>query len=170
MTTRDGDAEKASPGPARFLPRAGVRAQLVAAACMWLIGASILLVRGVAYLSDRSWHSWALAAGLAIGVLKSRLLLDRVASGAVDRIRLRGRASFLGFFSLKAWVLIALMMGGGITLRQLFVHPGRIGAGILGAVYLGIGTALLVADRVFWHAVFDRGMWGRRRDPGSGPT
>lgn len=148
----------------RIVPKAGVRVQLTAAAVVWLVGASILLVRGVMYVSDRSWHSWALAAALAIAVLKSRLLLDRVASAAVERIRRRGRASFPGFFSLRAWAFIAVMMGGGITLRQLFVHPGRIGAGILGAVYLGIGMALLMADRVFWHAVFDRGMWGRRDD------
>jgi hypothetical protein len=48
-----------------------------------------------------------------------------------------------------------LMMGGGITLRHLVVHPGAIGAGIMGALYLGIGSALFIADRVFWHAVVE---------------
>lgn len=146
----------------RLWPQAGVRAQLWAGAVMWLVGASILLVRGFAYIQGRSWHAWALAAGLAIGVLKSRLLLDRVASKAVARIRARGRAWLPGFFSIRSWALVALMMGSGMTLRRLVVHPGVIGAGILGAVYIGIGAALLVADRVFWHAAFGRGMWGGR--------
>lgn len=131
-----------------------VRVQLVAGATMWLIGASILLVRGVGYLDDRYWHAWALAVGLALGVMKARLLLDRVARKAVTRIRLRADASVFGFFSAKSWLLIALMMGGGIALRTIFVHPGQIGAGILGAVYVGVGTALLLADRVFWMAIF----------------
>jgi len=139
----------------RLLPPAGVRVQLVSAALMWLIGASILLVRGVGYVHDRNWHAWALGAGLALGVFKSRVLLDRVARKAVARIQSRGRGQILGFFSLQSWLLIALMMGSGITLRRIFVHPGAIGAGILGAIYIGVGTALLLADRVFWRAVAD---------------
>lgn len=141
--------------PSRW-PQAGVRTQTVAGALMWLIGASILLVRGAAYIQDRSWHAYALAAGLALGVVKSRYLLEGVAERAVERIRSRGRAWLPGFFSLRSWALVALMMGGGMLLRRVVVAPDQIGAGILGAVYIGIGAALLLADRVFWHAVFGR--------------
>ncbi|MBN2839856.1 MAG: hypothetical protein JXP37_02730 [Coriobacteriia bacterium] len=123
---------------------------------MWLIGASILLVRGTAYIQGRSWHAWALAAGLALGVIKSRYLLEGVAERAVARIRDRGRAWLPGFFSLRSWALVATMMGGGMVLRRIVVAPDQIGAGILGAIYLGVGAALLLADRVFWHAVFGR--------------
>ncbi len=135
-------------------PPAAERTQLVSAAAMWLIGASILLVRGTGYVHDRSWHAWALAAGLVLGVLKARLLLDGVASKAVARIRQRGRAHFFGFFSVRSWLLVALMMGGGMLLRRLVVHPDLVGAGIMGAIYIGVGTALLLAARVFWHAAF----------------
>jgi len=137
-------------------PPASERAQMLAAALMWLIGASILLVRGVGYLQDRYWHAWALAAGLALGVLKARVLLDRVAHKAVGRIRVRGRAHFFGFFSLQSWALIAVMMGGGMLLRRVVVHPDLIGAGIMGAIYIGVGTALALADRVFWRAFLGR--------------
>ena len=136
-----------------FLP-ASVRTQLIGAAVLWLIGASILLVRGVGYVHGGSWPAWVLAIGLVLGVLKARVLLDGVATKAVARIRHRGRASFFGFFSARSWALVAVMMGGGILLRRLVVHPGVIGAGILGAVYIGVGTALLMADRIFWLAVF----------------
>jgi len=128
--------------------------QFVLAALMWLVGAVILLVRGIGYLHDRYWHAWALSAGLALGVIKSRALLDQVARKAVRRIRERGAAQVFGFFSARSWLLVAVMMGGGITLRNIFVHPGLVGAGILGAVYIGVGLALLLADRVFWQAVF----------------
>jgi hypothetical protein len=134
--------------------RSGVQTQIVSAAAMWLIGASILIVRGLDYIQGRSWHAWALALGLSLGVLKSRYLLERVAAKAVERIRERGPAFFLSFFSLRSWALVALMMGGGIWLRSLVVADDQIGAGIMGAVYVGVGTALLLADRVFWHAAF----------------
>ena len=146
-----------SPRARSWMPHASVRVQLVAASLLWLIGSSILLVRGTGYVSDRHWHAWVLAVGLALGVLKARVLLDGVATKAVERIRARGHAGFLGFFSVKSWALIALMMGGGITLRHIIVNPGLIGAGIMGALYVGVGTALLVADRIFWRAVFAKG-------------
>lgn len=141
-------------GIARFAPRAGVRAQLFGAAIVWAVGASILIVRGVIYVSDRSWHSWLLGAALAtaIAIPKSRYILDGVARKGVLRIAARGKACFFGFFSIKTWAFVALMMGGGIALRHAIVSPTEIGAGILGAIYLGIGTALVIADRIFWRA------------------
>lgn len=140
----------------RLTPRAGVRVQLFAAAFVWAVGASILLVRGVIYVHDRHWHAWVLGGVLAvvIAVPKTRFVLDRVAIKAVARIHARDRACFFGFFSWKAWLFVGVMMGGGIIIRNTFVQPGVIGAGILGAVYMGIGAALAVADRVFWKAAF----------------
>ncbi len=151
-------------------PIAGARVQITAAAMMWLIGAAILLVRGFGYVQGRSWHAWALAAGLALGMLKSRYLLERVASKAVSRIVSRGRSWFFGFFSVRSWAFVGLMMGGGMVLRRIVVHPDQIGAGILGAVYLGIGTALVLADRVFWHAAFRDPIAGETPDRAPGPT
>jgi hypothetical protein len=135
-------------------PLASERVQLYGAATMWAIGASILIVRGFGYVSGRYWHAWVLGAALAIAVVKSRFLLDRVARKAVVRIRERGRACFFGFFSVKAWAFVALMMGSGMILRRIVVQPDVIGAGIMGAIYLGVGTALALADRIFWHAAF----------------
>jgi hypothetical protein len=136
----------------RLVPKAGVRAQLVLAATVWLVGASILLVRGTGYVYGRSWHAWALGGALIIAALKSRYMLDGVASRAVARIRGRGRAGVFGFFSVRAYLLVAVMMGGGIALRGAVVDPDAVGAGVLGAVYLGIGIALVIADRIFWRA------------------
>ncbi len=142
----------ASPSPEQATRRgplhAGVRVQLAAAALMWLIGASILLVRGTFYLRDEHWALWLLATAAVLGVLKSRILLDRVARKAVARIRQRGRASFFGFFSVKSWAFVVVMMGTGIFLRRSGVHHG-----VLAVVYLGVGTALALADRIFWSAI-----------------
>lgn len=151
----------------RLTPRAGVRVQLFAAAAVWAVGAAILLVRGVIYVHDRSWHAWVLGASLAIviAVPKTRYVLDKVATKAVARIRARGHACFFGFFSWKSWLFVGVMMGGGIIIRNTFVRPDVIGAGILGALYVGIGSALLVADRAFWHAAFEA-FRSRRKEEG----
>ncbi len=145
----------AEPAPAKrggFLP-AVVRHRLLGGAMMWLIGSSILVARGAAYLQDRKWHAWALAAALMLGVAKSHYILNQVATKAVARIRERERAPFFTFFSWRAWLLVAAMMGSGMLLRRLVVHPNQIGAGILGALYLGVGAAIFFADRIFWQAV-----------------
>ena len=136
------------------MPPVRIRIQLMGAASMWLVGALILLIRGVGYVKDSHWFTWILALGLALGVLKWHLLLNRVATKAVTRIQGRENASVFGFFSAKSWGLIAIMMGSGITLRHLVVHPGQLAAGIMGAIYVGIGVALLLADRVIWAAMF----------------
>lgn len=135
----------------RLTPRTGPRAQLFAAASVWLVGASILMIRGLGYLRGQSWWALAIAAAVVIGVLKSRYLLDGVARKAVSRIRARGRACFFGFFSWKSWGFVALMMGGGILLRNAGIPPW-----LLAIVYLGVGTALLVAERIFWRAALVR--------------
>lgn len=127
-----------------------------------LVGSAILLTRGLLYIQGRSWHAWVLALGLALGVIKSRYVLERVAIKAVARIRERGHAWFFGFFSGRSWLLVALMMGSGMLLRRLIVHPGQVGAGILGAIYVGVGTALVLADRVFWHAAVRDPLTARR--------
>lgn len=114
---------------------------------MWSIGAAILLIRGVGYLQGRYWHAWVLALAVVLGVAKSRLLLDRVARKGVARIHERGRACYFGFFSWKSWLFVATMMGGGILLRHSGLRPG-----ILAVIYIGVGTALLLADRIFWAA------------------
>lgn len=140
----------------RLTPRAGVRPQLFSAALVWAIGGVILVVRGAMYLVNRAApHAWLLGLGLAliIAVPKSRYVMGRVARKAVARILHRDHACYFGFFSWKSWLFVLAMMGGGIMLRKAVgVGLGDVGSGIMGALYLGIGSALLFADRIFWFA------------------
>ena len=134
-------------GMGRFTPRAGQRVQLFSAAAMWAIGAAILLVRGVGFLHDNLYLA-LLALAVALGVIKSRYLLDRVARKAVLRIHERGRACYFGFFSWKSWLFVVVMMGGGILLRR-----SALPRDILAVLYVGVGTGLALADRIFWTAL-----------------
>lgn len=135
----------------KLVPRAGTRVQLISAAMMWLIGASILLVRGVMYLNGR-WITALVALALVLGVAKSRLILDKYARKAVKRIHERGSACFFGFFSVKAWLFIVVMMGGGVVLRHSSLIDSGFGRDIIAVIYIAVGSALAIADRVFWRA------------------
>ena len=55
----------------RLTPRAGTRVQLFSAAIVWLVGASILLVRGVLFLHDK-WFIPIVVVALVIGFTKER--------------------------------------------------------------------------------------------------
>jgi hypothetical protein len=145
----------------RLTPRAGIRPQLIAAAVLWGVGTSILLIRGVIYMFaqeelDRFGYGVALIGLVAvtIGLVKARLILIRYAQKAVRRIRTRGHACFFGFFAPTSWLFILVMMGGGMLLRRTPLVEFWWGRTFLGILYVAVGTALLIADIVFWRAVF----------------
>jgi hypothetical protein len=143
----------------RCTPRSGVRPQLIAAALLWLVGTSILLVRGVFFIIApdeyaRFGYGILLIAlvAVAIGLVKARLILIRYAAKAVARIRTRGHACFFGFFAPSSWLFIIVMMGGGLLLRHSALVDYWWGRTFLAVLYLAVGTALAIADVVFWRA------------------
>jgi hypothetical protein len=156
----------------KLTPRAGVRPQLIAAALLWLVGTSILLVRGVFFIIAPDEYARfgygiliiALAA-VAIGLVKARLILIRYATKAVARIRTRGHACFFGFFAPSSWLFIIVMMGGGILLRHSALVDYWWGRTFLAVLYLAVGTALAIADVVFWRAAL-----GPAPAPEEGPS
>ena len=90
---------------------------------------------------------WVAAGAVIVGVVKSRLVLDRAARRVVDRIRARGDGRCLGgFLSLRTWGLVVLMMAAGRLLRGTLAH------GIVGPLYIAVGTALCLSSRLSWHA------------------
>ena len=164
----------------RITPHAGVRVQLAAAALLWLIGTSILLIRGVMYVVApdeyaRFGYGVLLIAlvAVAIGLVKARFILIRYANKAVARIRTRGHASFFGFFALSSWLFILVMMGGGLLLRHSALVDYLWGRTFLGILYLAVGTALAIADVVFWRAVLQpvppRPLSGQQAAPSAAP-
>lgn len=144
-----------------LVPRAGIRPQLAAAAILWGVGTGVLLVRGVFYLISQDevdrfgyWVAGLGLAAVAIGLVKARLILVRYAQKAVRRIHARGHACFFGFFAPSSWLFILVMMGGGMMLRRTPLVDYWWGRTFLGVLYVAVGTALLIADVIFWRAVF----------------
>lgn len=143
----------------RCAPRASVRVQLWLAAWLWVLALGFLLVRGVLFLEvpgpdfEPDW--WIVPVGLgaiALGVVKARLVLVRHAHRAVARIQQRGRACVFGCFGWPSWAFVAGMMTLGLWLRSSSLVAMHWGRALLCLVYLAVGTALLIADLVFWRA------------------
>ncbi len=137
----------------RLKPTASIRVQLVLAAGMWLVAAGILGVRGAMWVGASDSALALFLGAIAIGIVKSRLLLDRVARTAVARIRMRGCTECAGgFFSLKSWMLILFMVAGGHALRLTDVPRPA-----LGVLYIAVSTALVIGDRIYWREAIEAG-------------
>lgn len=125
-------------------PGASVTTHLFVAALLWSLIGIYLAVRGV--LLRESGPLWPLALAVAIGVGKSRLVLDRAARKNITRILARQEGSCLGgVYSWRMWGFIVLMMLVG----RLFRTSGLSGW-IVGMVYLAVGTALFWSSRLPW--------------------
>ena len=144
----------------RFTPRTGVRVQMFSAAVLWLVAVSFLIVRGVLFIeAPPGPHShfsyWIVPIALVaivIGIIKARFILIRYANKAVARIQKRGHACFFGFFAPTSWLFVIVMMGGGMMLRHSALVDYAWGRAALSTLYIAVGTALAIADRIFWIA------------------
>ena len=145
----------------RLTPRMGVRVQLFAAAILWLVAVSFLVIRGVLFieappgLQHSHFSYWIVPIALVavvIGMIKARFILIKYANKAVARIRRRGHACYFGFFAPTSWLFILVMMGGGMLLRHSALVDYAWGRTFLSTLYLAVGTALAIADRIFWIA------------------
>jgi len=116
---------------------------------MWFAVGSALVGFGARWL----WSAapvvapWVAAGAVVAGSVKSRVVLDRAARRVVDRIRSRGDGRCLGgFLSLRTWGLVILMIAAGRLLRGSLAH------GIVGPLYVAVGTALCLSSRITWCA------------------
>jgi hypothetical protein len=130
---------------------------MFAAALMWLVGLSFLLVRGVLFVEIPGpnfhfsyWIVPIVIIAVVVGVFKARYILIKYADKAVARIQHRGHACFFGFFAPTSWLFILVMMGGGVLLRHSALVNYLWGRAFLSTLYIAVGTGLAIADRIFW--------------------
>jgi len=130
-------------------PAARIQTHLMMAWLMWFIVGSTLAIFGARWL----WAAapvrapWIAAAAIALGAVKSRLVLEKAARRVIERIRTRGDGRCLGgFLSLRTWGLVILMVGAGRLVR------GSLARGIVGPLYIAVGSALCLASRISWRA------------------
>jgi len=131
-------------------PAAAARVHLFLAGLMWSLVGTALVGFGGRWLwqSSNSGGWWMAGLAVLIGALKARFVLDRAALRIVDRIRVRGDGRCLGgFLSLESWALVVAMAGAGRLLRG-----SHVARGLLGLLYIAVGTGLLISSRVAWRA------------------
>jgi hypothetical protein len=146
----------------KYKPAAAVRAHLLLAGLMWTVVGAALVGFGGRWLWQLPTLAapWLAALAVVIGAFKARFVLDRAARTIADRIRERGDGRCLGgFLSVRSWALVAAMAAGGRLLRG-----SHVGRGLLGVLYVAVGTALLLSSRVAWRA------WREARDQSSLPS
>jgi hypothetical protein len=154
MTSR----KRRSAFPGKCAPTVPKRYLLLVAGLVWTFAGAMLFARGSAWLLQHGDHliaryAIALAGGLAFfAALFSRISLKHVARiRAMDIVR----PSVFSFFDSKAYMMMALMIAGGVLMRTL----GLIEPSILFTFYVCMGTPLLLSALRFYHsfAAYGRG-------------
>lgn len=134
----------------RFTPRAYPRTRLLTAALMWSAVGIFLALKGIYLFREGSWGIVlaVIAAGVVLGMFKSRLILDRVADRIVLHIGTKpSRACLGGLFSVRNWTLITVMIVFGRTLGVL-----PLDAVVKTVLYVMVGSGLSYSSRLIWSA------------------
>lgn len=127
-------------------PGVGKSVHLFAAPFLWSVIGSLLMFRGLGWIGLGTAPYWLVVVALLLGTTKSFLVLDRTAKKSLKRIMEFNDNTCIGaVYSWKTWILVALMMGFGITMRRL-TEPGMV----IGILYVAIGWALILSSRHGW--------------------
>jgi hypothetical protein len=131
-----------------YKPAASRRTHLLLAGVMWSAVGSLLLYFGSRWLLGYRWGVLLLPPAVGVGLLKSRLVLDRTAGRIVDRIQARGdRRCIGGFLSLKSWGLVLIM-----TIAGRLIRSSAFSRTLVGLLYTTVGTALLWSSHGLWRS------------------
>jgi len=136
--------EKIKPG----VPK---RTLLLIAGCAWSIAGGILISRSLIHLIGVN-HLLAMELGIGIvfGSFFYLLLFARISKKHITRINLIGidNPCFFSFFNFRSYLLMAIMISGGITLRL----SGLVNPEIIYTFFLCMGIPLLVSAWRFFYS------------------
>ena len=122
---------------------------MLVAGIVWAIaGANIANIGLTAYRHDWGWVIWALLVGSAvIFVLFHSRIFQKMVGKHAKRIGgyEEAKTNILKFFDKKGYIMMAIMMGGGIGLRM----SGLVPDWFIAFFYTGLGIALTVAGLTF---------------------
>jgi len=134
----------------RITPRTNPRTRLLTAAIAWSSLGFFLTTKGIHFFREGFWGLVlaVIVTGAILGVIKSRLVLDRVAVRIVLHIGAKpSRACLGGLFSVRNWALIAVMIVFGRTLGAVPVD-----AAVKTGLYVMVGSGLAYSSRLIWSA------------------
>ncbi len=137
----------------KFKPGVARKVHIISAALLWTVIGGLLLYRGIGHLLSTE-EMWLVIPGLAVGTLKSYVILDRSALRGLERIRnFSGNTCLGAVYSWKTWLVVLAMMAFGILLRNLSL-PHLI----VGPLCVAIGWALMFSSRHAWKE------WANRKE------
>ena len=116
---------------------------LIIAAAVWLLAVINILRLGVIAITGTELAVFLLVLGIGLTFLLFHMMFAKLVGKQSNRIRAYGneRTCAFAFFDVKGYVMMAIMMGGGIALREFGIIPEWIVA----FMYTGIGAALALA-------------------------
>lgn len=138
------------------------RTLLAVAGCVWLAaGVNVARLGIISYIRiELFWVQFLLSVAvfLTFGFMFFRMSMKhtRRIKGYADETR-----PVWNFFDLKAYIIMAFMMGGGIWLRNSGLAPEVF----IAVFYTGLGCALALAGMLFW-VMFFRYSEDRREEQG----
>lgn len=135
----------------KYKPSVSKHNLLFIAGMAWTIAGGILAGRGLTYLvAHGQYLGWRLAGGLVFGMIFYVLLFAKISRKHIKRIHglnIPYPCAF-SFFNLRGYLMMAIMITGGIMLRRLDV----INKEWLYNFYVTMGVPLLVsASRFFYY-------------------
>ena len=111
---------------------------LIIAAVVWLLAGINILRLGVIAITETELVAALLAVGVVVTFLLFHMMFAKLVGKQSNRIRAYGNepTCAFAFFDVKGYIMMAIMMGGGIALREFGIIP----AWIVAFMYTGIGA------------------------------
>ena len=135
----------------KIKPGVQKRTLLMIAGCAWSIAGGILISRSLIHLIGVN-HLLAMELGIGIvfGSFFYLLLFARISKKHITRINLIeiDNPCFFSFFNFRSYLLMAIMISGGITLRL----SGLVNPEIIYTFFLCMGIPLLVSAWRFFYS------------------
>ena len=120
---------------------------LLIAAAVWLIAGSQVARMGIEAIAAGNGNLWLLLIGIPATFVVFHMMFSKLVGKHAARIRSYGEEKMhvLKFFDVRGYLIMAVMMGGGIALRSSGVAPKRF----IAVFYTGLGASLLLAGVLF---------------------
>jgi uncharacterized membrane protein YedE/YeeE len=135
----------------KIKPGVKKRTLLLIAGCAWSIAGGILIYRSLSYLISVNHHlAMEIGTGIVFGSLFYLLLFARISKKHITRINLIeiDNPCFFSFFNFRSYLLMAIMISGGIMLRL----SGLVNREIIYTFFLCMGIPLLVSAWRFFYS------------------
>ena len=135
----------------KLKPGVKKRSLLYIAGCVWLIAGGILITRAlVTLINIQHLLFLEIIIGIIIGACFYKLLFNKISKKHITRISLIkvDRPCLFSFFNLRSYILMMIMISGGITLRKSNILAPEY----LYTFYLGMGIPLLLSGVRFFIA------------------